>query len=378
MIAGVNGVNLTLMIGPAEPVPVPGEVIDALDSVKVISKAVGTSGFELVFKIDVQSPLQTLFLVSAGASVPLMRVVVAVTVSGQTSVLIDGVMTNHSVAPDSKDGMTTLTITGEDLSRVMDYVDFSGIPFPAMTPDLQVLACLAKYALFGVTPMVIPCVLPDIPIPTMQILRQQGTDLAHIRRLADMVGYVFYLVPGPALGTSTAYWGPQIKWGPVQPALSADADAFTNVDSLSFAFNNQQTSLPILMIQEPITKATIPIPIPPINPLTPPLGAVPPIPTDFPIIRGVAKLPPVRALLTGLAKQAQQADAVTANGALDVLRYGQVLNARSLVGVRGAGTAFDGLWYVSEVTHHLKRGEYKQDFSLGRNGLISTLPSVTV
>jgi hypothetical protein len=378
MTANVNGVNLTLMIGPAEPVPVPGDVLDALESVKVISKAVGTSGFELVFKMDVRSPLQTLFLVSGGASLPLVRVVVAVTVSGQTSVLIDGVMTNHSVSPDSKNGMTTLTISGEDLSRAMDYIDFSGIPFPAMPPELQVLTCLAKYALLGVIPMVIPCVVPDITIPIQQILRQQGTDLAHIRRLADMVGYVFYMVPGPAVGSSVAYWGPQIKWGPVQPALSADADAFTNVDSLSFSFSNEETSMPILIIQEPITKAPIPIPIPNINPLTPPLGVVPPIPKHFPIIDGAAKLPPVRALLTGFAKQAQAADAVTANGSLDVLRYGQVLNPRHLVGIRGAGTAFDGLWYVTGVTHHLKRGEYKQDFTLSRNGLISTLSSVAV
>jgi hypothetical protein len=376
--ANVDGVNLTLMIGPAEPVPVSGDVLDALESVKVISKAVGTSGFELVFKIDVRSPLQTLFLVTGGASLPLMRVVVAVTVGGQTSVLIDGVMTNHSVSPNSKDGMTTLTISGEDLSRVMDYIDFSGIPFPAMPPELQVLTCLAKYALFGVIPMVIPCVVPDISIPIQQILRQQGTDLAHIRRLAEMVGYVFYMAPGPAVGSSYAYWGPQIKWGPVQPALSADADAFTNVDSLSFSFSNEDTSMPILIIQEPITKAPIPIPIPDVNPLSPPLGVVPPIPKHFPIIDGVAKLPPVRALLTGFAKQAQSAEAVSANGSLDVVRYGQVLNPRGLVGIRGAGTAFDGLWYVTGVTHHLKRGEYKQDFTLSRNGLISTLPSVAV
>jgi hypothetical protein len=247
-----------------------------------------------------------------------------------------------------------------------------------MPAELQVLTCVAKYAMFGVIPMVIPSVAPDITIPTMQILRQQGTDLQHVRRLADMVGYVFYLVPGPAVGTSTAYWGPEIKWGPVQPALAVDADAASNVDSLSFSFNNDGASIPILMIQEPITKIPIPIPIPDINPLTPPLGAVPPIPKNVPIINGVAKLPPVRALLIGLAKQAQKADSVTATGSLDVLRYGQVLNARSLVGIRGAGMAFDGMWYVTGVTHHLKRGEYKQDFTLSRNGLISTLPSVSV
>jgi hypothetical protein len=373
-----RGVNLTLMIGPGVPVPVPLEVLDALDSVKVISKATGTSGFELVFKIDVQSPLQTLFLVSAGASIPLVRVVIAVTVSGQTTVLMDGMMTHHTVSPDAKDGITTLTIKGEDLSVVMDYIDFSGIPFPAMPAELQVLACLSKYAVFGVIPMVIPSVALDLSIPTVQILRQQGTDLDHVRRLADMVGYVFYVSPGPAVGSSVAYWGPEIKWGPVQPALAIDADAASNVDSLSFTFSNEDASLPILVIQEPITKAPIPIPIPDINPLIPPLGAVPPIPKHFPIINGTAKLPPVRALLIGLAKNAQAQDAVTASGSLDVLRYGQVLTARSLVGLRGAGTAFDGLWYVTGVTHELKRGEYKEQFELSRNGLVSTLPSVAV
>ena len=373
-----GGVNLTLMIGPAEPVPVSSGVLDALDSVKVISKATGTSGFELVFKISVQSPLQTLFLVGAGVSIPLVRVVIAVTVSGQTTVLMDGMMTDHSVSPDAKDGVTTLTIKGEDLSTVMDYADFSGLPFPAMPPEAQVLLCLAKYALFGVVPMVIPSVALDIPIPTSQIMRQQGTDLKHIRRLADMVGYVFYLVPGPVIGSSVAYWGPQIKWGLVQPTLAIDADAATNVESMSFSFSNQDKSLPILIIQEPITKLAIPIPIPDINPLVPPLGAVPPIPKHFPIISGAAKLPPVRALLIALAKDAQASDAVTATGTLDVLRYGQVLTARSLVGLRGAGTAFDGFWYVSSVTHELKRGEYKEEFTLSRNGLVSTVPSVAV
>jgi hypothetical protein len=373
-----KGVHLTLMIGPVEPVPVPPEVLDALESVKVINKATGTSGFELVFRISVQSPLQTMFLVGAGVSIPLVRVVVAVTVSGQTSVLMDGMMTDHTVTPDVKNGTTKLTIKGEDLSRVMDYVDFSGLPFPAMPPEAQVLACLSKYALFGVVPMVIPSVAIDVTIPTVQILRQQGTDLAHLRRLADLVGYVFYVAPGPAIGSSVAYWGPEIKWGPPQPALAVDADASSNVESLSFAFNNEQKSLPILIIQEPITKAPIPIPIPDINPLTPPLGAVPPLPKEFPIINGVAKLPPVRALLVGLAKSAQAADAVTATGTLDVQRYGQVLNARSLVGLRGAGMAFDGLWYVTSVTHQLKRGEYKEEFALSRNGLISTVPSVPV
>ena len=67
-------------------------------------------------------------------------------------------------------------------------------------------------------------------------------------------------------------------------------------------------------------------------------------------------------------------EAITGNGTLDVLRYGHVLRSRMLVGVRGAGLAYDGLYYVDSVTHNLKRGEYKQNFTLSRDGLISNTP----
>ena len=79
-----------------------------------------------------------------------------------------------------------------------------------------------------------------------------------------------------------------------------------------------------------------------------------------------------------MSQTAKSADGVTATGSLDVLRYGQALKARSLVGVRGAGLAFDGLYYVNSVTHSIKRGQYKQNFTLGRNGLMSTVPNVPV
>ncbi|MBS0465702.1 MAG: hypothetical protein JSR14_00590, partial [Proteobacteria bacterium] len=61
---------------------------------------------------------------------------------------------------------------------------------------------------------------------------------------------------------------------------------------------------------------------------------------------------------------------------LNVLRYGRMLKARGLVGVRGAGVAYDGLYYVSSVTSTLKRGEFKQSFELTRNGLVSITPAV--
>ena len=58
------------------------------------------------------------------------------------------------------------------------------------------------------------------------------------------------------------------------------------------------------------------------------------------------------------------------------MRYGQILRARMLVGVRGAGITYDGMYYVESVTHNLKRGEYKQNFTLSRDGVVSQTPVV--
>ncbi len=89
-----------------------------------------------------------------------------------------------------------------------------------------------------------------------------------------------------------------------------------------------------------------------------------------------ANYSPIRAAVVGLTKAARSAEAVTATGSLNVVRYGAVLKARRLVGLRGVGEAFDGLYYVKSVTSKIKRGEFKQDFTLTRNGLISTFSKV--
>ncbi|MEO7701262.1 MAG: hypothetical protein ABIZ04_18720 [Opitutus sp.] len=372
-----KGFYLTLMIGPAVPIPVSQTVLDALASVEVeTTSGTSASGFELNFTLSNRSPLVTLFLIGGGVSIPLVRVVIVVTINGTPETLIDGVMTHHEMRPGNDGAPSTLVIKGKDLSAVMDYIDFSGIPFPAMPAEARVALILAKYLVFGVIPMVIPSILVDIPLPTEQIPFQRGKDLGYVRQLAADVGYVFYLEPGPVPGTSFAYWGPEIKVGTPQPALNINLDVHTNVESLNFKFDTEKAIIPLVMIQNQATKIPFPIPIPPVTPLNPPLGLIPPFPKSFPKIRGTAKLSPIRALMIGMAKASKAADAVTGSGSLNVVRYGRVLKPRRLVGVRGAGTAFDGLYYVRSVTHRIKRGEYKQNFTLSRNGLVSTFPQV--
>lgn len=85
----------------------------------------------------------------------------------------------------------------------------------------------------------------------------------------------------------------------------------------------------------------------------------------------------IDALARAQAITDQSTDAVVmANGTLDVLRYGAILMAPGLVGVRGVGYSYDGYYYVNSVTHHISVGQYTQDFSLAREGLGSLTQGV--
>ena len=373
----IDQVRLQLFVGPAVPIPASREVIDAVQEVKVQTGSGATqSGFEISFKLSNRSPLHTLFLLTGGAGIPILRVVIAVTVGGTTTVLVDGVMTNHEVRSDG--GPTsTLVVKGKDLTAVMDLFPLDGLPYPAMPSALRVLTAVAKYAALGVIPMVIPSIIPDIPIPTDRIPRHQGTDYAYIKALAEEAGYVFYIDPGPVPGTSKAYWGPEIRLGTPQPALNASLDGpHNNVESLSFTFDKEKKELPVVYIQEPISKVPIPIPIPDITPLNPMLGLVPPLPPKIKNLSNTANMNPAAAAMRGLAYASKHSDSVFGSGSLNVVRYGTVLKSRALVGVRGAGEAFDGLHYVSSVTSTISRGKFMQQFTTARNALISTVPAV--
>jgi hypothetical protein len=373
---GNSPLYLTLLAGVGVPAPVPKPVLDALLSAQVTESATGGSGFQLTFSLANNSPLQTLFLLVGGSPVPVLRVILVVTYGGLPQVLMDGVIQHIQVVPDATSGSSKLVATGGDLSVLMGLVNVTGLPYPGMTPDQRVALMLLKYAAFGIVPEVIPVPSADVPVPVEQTPVQHGTDLDYIKELAGDAGYVFYVAPGPVPGTSQAYFGPQVRIGLPQPALSVNQDAWTNVESLSFTYEPQSSVAPIVYLSDATTGVAIPVPIPPATPFNPPLGVVVPVPVQYPKLEDTAKLSPAQALMRGVAEAVQHADVVTGQGTLNVDRYGQVLRARSLVGVRGAGLAFDGMHYVDSVTHDLKPGAYKQSFTLKRNALIANLPVV--
>jgi len=370
-----KGTHITLLAGPTVPVPVPQPVVDALESIEVTSSAGGRSGFKLTFNTSSQSVLHTLLLIAA-TQVPWLRVVIVVTINAFPRVLMDGVVTQSSFSGSSEPGGSTITLIGEDLSAVMDQQEYTGVPYPAMPAEARVALIIAKYAAFGMVPIVISSLFTDIPIPVDQIPAHEGTDLEYVNALAHDAGYTFYVDPGPAPGMNVAYWGPDIKVGAPQRALTLGMGPDANVDAMQFSTSHTEAALPVVFIQNALTKLPIPLPIPPVDLLNPPLGLLPPLPKRIEFMQDTAKDTPTRALSKAVARAARAAEAVSASGSVDMLRYGSIQRARQLVGVRGAGLAFDGLYFVKSVTSTIKRGEFKQSFSLTRNGILPTVPLV--
>jgi len=369
--------TLSLRIGAITADPVPRSVMEALTDVSV--RAGGSdgspSGFELKFATSKVSEI-TRQLLPSGYFDPPRRVIIGATLRGVTTVLMDGVITHQDVVPSDEAGKSVLSIKGEDLTRMMDLIDFSGFPFPATAAELRVMIMVAKYLpIYNIVPMVMPSVLIDEPDPASHIPVQRGTDLTYIKLLAARAGYTFYMAPGPLMGTSMAYWGPKLRASipflPQPTPFAIDMDGRSNVESLQFSFDGFKKTLFVVLIKIPSVPIPIPIPIPDVTPLSPPLGKKSPMPLKISPLTGLAKYTQLQAAGIGLAKTADAANVISGGGSLDVLRYGEILNPRTIVQVRGAGITYDGDYFVDSVTHTIKPGSYKQSFTLMRNALIA-------
>ena len=373
----LKGINLTLMMGPAIPIPAPKVVVEALTSVQVTNSK-DRGGFQLTFTVGKDSPLLTMLLPAGYFDAISTRVMIIATLNGFPNVLMDGLVTNQEFAPSNEAGKSTLTITGEDLSVAMDLIE-KIIPYPALPTNVKILACLGPYAALGIIPVVIPP-LVTLKSPTEGWETQRMTDRAYIKSEATKAGFTFFIQPGPLPGQNVAYFGPDANLPIPQSAVSINLDGASNVESLSFSHNGMAKSIKVFTILDPITKKiTIPVPIPNIvSPFKPPLGLKLTPPTKLEYATQNAQQTIAEAAQEVLSFLTNSPPSVSANGSLDVMRYKGILRARMLVGVRGAGITYDGLYYVDSVTHNIKKGEYKQSFTLSRDGLISNTPLLPV
>lgn len=371
MLDKLFGVNLILWAGATIPRPAPPEVSAALVSAQVTNDAEADDGFELVFKLG-KTRAGDYGLMRGGTFDVFNRVIVGVMIGALPSALIDGIVTHHEVTPSNEPGMSTLTVKGRNVS-VMLGLRQRDEAFQNQPDFLIVTRLIASYARYGLVPRVTPTA--DVPIFLDRIPQQTAeTDLEVIRRLAAKNGFVFYVEP-LTFGVNTAYWGPASRGGLPQRALTVDMGAHTNVRRLSFS---NDALAPVAVggtFTEPLSGMSIPIPALP-SLRVPPLAASAGEARQTVRTRDTAARGPVQSALAALARATNAPDPVEGSGELDSVRYGEVLRARRLVGVRGAGFSYDGFYYVKRVTHRFTQEDYTQSFTISREGTGTLLPAV--
>jgi len=375
MLAGALGIRLILWAGRSVPTPAPYELMQGLTQVQVTNTTdIHSNGFELRFTLAKEKTGEY-GLLASGALDPDSRVAIGVLVGALPEALMNGVIFHHELTPSNEPGMSTLTVKGRDVSVMLDLEE-KDEKFENQPDSLIVNRILLDYAEYGILPPHQVTPTTDVPLEIQRIPRQNATDLRFIQQLAQRNGFAFYFTP-MTLGVTNAYWGPQVRMGLPQPALSINLGASTNVKSLNFANDALAPESARGSFVEPITKSSITIPeLPPLQ--VPPLVSSPRPARRTTRLRCTAPQNPAQAATTALAAATRAGDPVSATGELDTVRYGNVLRARQLVGVRGAGRAYNGDYYVRDVTHVLKprEGTYTQSFTLSREGTGALLPVV--
>lgn len=378
------GMNLTLLIGATTPRPAPTALSEAVDSLEVTYRDQGRSGFQIVFRVGRAEPadLQDDPLLRGATEqllAPFNRVIVTVTIASQPRVLLDGIITYYEFAPSLEPGESIFTITGEDVGVMMDLEEQS-IEHLELNDQSIVEKILNSYAKYGLTPKLSTPQWVDRPLKTDRVPVQLSTDLEYIQELANRHGFVFYIKPGLTTGSNEAYWGPPNRKATPSKPLTFNMGSFTNVESINFQYDALAVMKVQGQVQDRKTNQIQPVSV--ASSRRSPFSQEPALTTQTHIrtaqFRQTARLSTQSTAYAQAMVDRSVDGAVTATGELDTLTYGDFLQHGGTVDLRGVGQTYDGRYYINEVTHQIQQGDYKQRFKMTREGLGSTISSVTV
>jgi hypothetical protein len=376
----VLGIHLRLLVGPTIPIPATPDLINSVKSIEVSNADVDKDGFEIIFNVG-RSGIKDLFDYSHQIN-PLLkpgnRVIIQVMFGVKPTTLIDGIIRHQQLNPSNSSNQSTLTVTGEDISILMDKTEVSE-PHPNLPDSGAITTIISRYTTNGILPEVVVPTLEEVTPETDRTPIQRGTDLKYLKDLAARYSHVFYIEPSEIPLFTTAYWGPPKILAMAQKPLSFNLGSSTNVENINFQYNALRPRQIRGYVMDRISGMEIPIVT--VSSIRPPLSAQPAIIANQSHTQTRQITPEGGSSALQAQNQAQtetedSVNVVNVTGDLDALKYGDVLRARTIVELRGVGFSHDGRYYVKSVTHKIEPGSYKQNFTLTREGLGSTIPRV--
>ena len=361
-----TGIYLTLWLGKASPRPAKRELAEALQSVEVTHSDQGRSGFQVSFQTSNKG------IKGSEDLKPFSRVILMVTINAVQEVLMDGIIAHQQLTPDGDpgSGSSNLTVTGEDVSIMMDLKE-KAMPHPGQDEATIARSIISSYSQYGLIDGVVNPKTINRPSVNDWTPRQKGTDLELLKNLAERYAFDFYVIPGPKAKKNTAYWGPPKSEGTPQGVLNVNMGPNSNVETVNFRYN---ALAPVRIEGQVQDRETNQIKsVQATSSQRPELSREPALTSQSHVRTrqfSQSGLTAREALARAQAMTDNSVDdVVTAEGVLNTLRYGDLLKPRLPVNLRGAGHGYDGTWYVKRVTHSIQRGDYKQRFVLSREGM---------
>jgi phage protein D len=279
--------------------------------------------------------------------------------------IITGYITHVKPVFDPEPSLCILEIWGMDSSVLMDreekLKDWSNKKDSDIASDI--------FNSYGITPVVEDTAL--VHDEAVSTIIQRETDLQFLKRLALRNGYECYLD-----GENGYFRNPQIDANP-QPILAAIFGKEQNLNRISLEINaleptnvsmsqidradksildvsatsSQQTALG--------SKDSVGILGSGINPAQ--------VFLDMNVATGN---PEMTALCQGIYHRAEWF--LTGDGEIAGNQYGYVLKPRGTVTIKGIGETYNGVYYVSHVTHSFTSSGYSQFFRVKRNAIMPT------
>jgi phage protein D len=196
---------------------------------------------------------------------------------------------------------------------------------------------------------------------------QQATDIQFLKSLAARNGFECYVELNPESGGVEGHFHKPRLQQSAQGVLSVNMGPATNVNSFHARYD----------MLKPATVAARNVDVHAReqqsansdNPEDKQLGDASTVASDSRqvLLSGTGLAETGELLTAAQAEVDRSAWAITAEGDLNTVAYGNVLRAKRLLKVQGAGLAFSGTYYVQQVMHTFNGDGYAQHFSLRRN-----------
>jgi len=368
-----------LMTGSGAAFPL--SLMEALDSVTVSQSDQAPQTFEIKFSSDyVATSFQNMEIATASQLQIGERVKIGATVGATSKLLLNAVITQVAYQPPADNAGGSYTVKGEDISYFMDLIDRS-MEYPFCIDSAIVIAILAPYLVLGLLPEITESLVGLLDIMTTP--QQMGTDRQTLNQLAGAHGFIFCIRSDSLSGSTRAYWGAPPYDDPIQPALVLGYSGNGNVSELQFNFDGTQPTRIWALVENKETD--IPVPIVTLTSTSMTDFSSKPALTNSAVLTAKNKAMYQQGINVPAAWSRAQAQtncsadsAVSGQGKVDALRYGSILMAPGVIAVSGAGSLYDGKYYLKTVTHEITRTSYEQSFSITRDGIGSTLGSVQV